>query len=77
VDDQRKHWWNGRWGQAARRDVYLRLHGGRWQVEQRAGGGDGVSQFYDVDSREEADDLVRQLLNTDDRWRELSPPRRP
>ena len=52
--EQRKHWWNGKWGRLARRDVFLRVDADRWHVEQRAGGAEGVSQFYEYDSADEA-----------------------
>jgi hypothetical protein len=70
--EQRKHWWNGKWGRLARKDVFLRVGGGRWQVEQRAGGAEGVSSFYDFDSEEAAYEAARALLDEDDGWRELS-----
>ncbi|MFC8850042.1 MULTISPECIES: hypothetical protein [unclassified Micromonospora] len=71
--EQRKHWWNGKWGRLARRDVFLRVDGDRWHVEQRAGGAEGVSQFYEYPSVEEAEETVRALLAGADGWRELSP----
>jgi hypothetical protein len=70
--EQRKHWWNGKWGRAARRDVYLRIDGDTWHVEQRAGGADGVSHFYEFGSEEDAYDRVRALLVGPFEWRELS-----
>ncbi|WP_203718500.1 hypothetical protein, partial [Asanoa siamensis] len=70
--EQRKHWWNGKWGRAARRDVYLRTSGDTWHVEQRAGGADGVSHFYEYESEEDAYDRVRALLVGPFEWRELS-----
>jgi len=42
--EQRKHWWNGKWGRIARRDIFLRVSGDQWYVESRNGGADGVSQ---------------------------------
>ncbi|MCX4468901.1 hypothetical protein C5N14_10410 [Micromonospora sp. MW-13] len=71
--EQRKHWWNGKWGRLARRDVFLRVNGDQWHVEQRAGGAEGVSQFYEYPSVEEAEETVRALLAGADDWRELSP----
>ncbi len=71
--EQRKHWWNGKWGRLARRDVFLRVNADRWHVEQRAGGAEGVSQFYEYSSVEEAEETVRALLHGTDTWRELSP----
>ena len=63
--EQRKHWWNGRWGRHARRDVYLRVDGDAWHVEQRAGGADGVSQFYEFPSEDEAYERVLHELVAD------------
>lgn len=71
--EQRKHWWNGKWGRLARRDVFLRVDADRWHVEQRAGGSEGVSRFYEYGTAEEAEETVRALLQGTDTWRELSP----
>jgi hypothetical protein len=71
--EQRKHWWNGNWGRLARRDVYLRTDGDQWYVEQRAGGVDGVSRWYEFDREEAAYDVIRALLAGTDDWRDLSP----
>ncbi|MEQ4304787.1 hypothetical protein ABNF97_25975 [Plantactinospora sp. B6F1] len=70
--EQRKHWWNGKWGRLARRDVYLRADADQWHVEQRAGGAEGISRFYEFDSEDAAYDVVRTLLAGPDSWRELS-----
>jgi hypothetical protein len=71
--EQRKHWWNGKWGRLGRKDVYLRVSGDQWYVEQRTGGGDGVSHFFEFDGEDAALDTVRALLGgLDDEWRELS-----
>ncbi len=61
--EQRKHWWNGKWGRLARRDVFLRVDADRWHVEQRAGGAEGVSRFYEHASADEAEETVRALLD--------------
>ena len=75
--EQRKHWWNGRWGRLARRDVFLRVDADRWYVEQRAGGAEGVSHLHECDTEEQAYEVVRALLAGSDDWREVSvPPRR-
>ena len=76
--EQRKHWWNGKWGRIARKDVYLRVSGDQWYVEQRAGGAEGVSHFFEYDSEDAALETVRALLVGPDEWRELSvrPPAR-
>ncbi|HYN95461.1 MAG TPA: hypothetical protein VES42_16555 [Pilimelia sp.] len=70
--EQRKHWWNGKWGHLARRDVFLRTDGARWHVELRAGGAEGVSTFYDFATEDEAFDAARDLLIGPGTWRELS-----
>jgi hypothetical protein len=70
--EQRKHWWNGKWGRLARRDVYLRADADRWYVEQRAGGAEGVSRLYEFGSEDQAYDAIRGLLVGPDTWRELS-----
>jgi hypothetical protein len=70
--EHRKHWWNGRWGRLARKDVLLRTDGDQWLVEQRAGGAEGVSRFFEFDSEEAAYDAVRALLAGSEDWRELS-----
>ena len=76
--EQRKHWWNGKWGRIARKDIFLRVSGDQWYVEQRTGGGDGVSTFVEFNSEEAALDAVRALLAGPEEWRELSirPPAR-
>ncbi|WP_432049562.1 hypothetical protein [Verrucosispora sp. NA02020] len=71
--EQRKHWWNGKWGRLARRDVFLRADADRWYVEQRAGGAEGASRFYEYDTVDDAEETVRALLQGPDTWRELSP----
>ncbi|GIJ29972.1 hypothetical protein Vqi01_51340 [Micromonospora qiuiae] len=71
--EQRKHWWNGKWGRLARRDVFLRVDADRWYVEQRAGGAEGASRFYEHDTLDEAEETVRALLQGPHPWRELSP----
>ncbi|HEY0699459.1 MAG TPA: hypothetical protein VGD43_16810 [Micromonospora sp.] len=70
--EQRKHWWTGSWGRLGRRDVYLRTDADRWFVEQRAGGSEGVSRFYEYADEDAAYEMVRALLAGPDSWRELS-----
>ena len=70
--EQRKHWWNGKWGRIARRDVFLRVSGDQWYVESRNGGADGVSHFFEYGSEDAALEEVRVLLSGPDDWRELS-----
>jgi hypothetical protein len=70
--EQRKHWWNGKWGRIARKDVFLRVNGDTWHVEARAGGAEGVSQFSEHDDEDAALEVVRALLTGPGNWRELS-----
>ena len=70
--EQRKHWWNGHWGRLARRDVFLRTDGDQWFVEQRAGGSEGLSRYFEFASEDDAYDIVHALLVGSDDWRELS-----
>jgi hypothetical protein len=70
--EQRKHWWNGKWGRLTRKDVFLRVDGDRWYVEQRAGTVEPVRRFYEFGNEDEAYDAVRALLAGSDEWRELS-----
>ncbi len=58
-------------GRLARRDIYLRVDGDRWYVEDRAGGADGTSAWFDVDNEDAALERVRTLMGTDGRWREI------
>jgi hypothetical protein len=69
--DKRKHYWNGRWGRLARRDVLLFEDAGQWLVEDRVGGAEGRSRRMDFDKEDEALDRVRDLLADGDEWREL------
>ena len=65
------HLWNGRWVRLARRDVFLRSDGDQWHLEQRAGGAEGISRFFEFDGEDEAYEAVRALLAGPDEWREL------
>lgn len=70
--EQRKHWWNGKWGRIARKDVFLRVNGDTWHVEARAGGAEGASRFFEFGGEDEALDAVRTMLTGPGTWRELS-----
>jgi hypothetical protein len=70
--EQRKHWWNGKWGRLGRRDIFLRADGDQWHVEHREGGAEGVSRFSEFDSEDEAYEAIRGLLAGPDQWRELT-----
>jgi hypothetical protein len=70
--EQRKHWWNGKWGRLGREDIFLRVDGDRWHVERRTGGAEGVSRYIEFDSEDDAYEAIRGLLTGPDQWRELS-----
>jgi len=40
--ERRKHYWNGKWGRLARRDILVFEDGGAWLVEAREGGAERV-----------------------------------
>jgi hypothetical protein len=74
--ERRKHWWNGRWGQAARRDIRLCNDGDLWQVEDRRGAAAGASRWWQLSSEEAALDLVRDLMTGEEVWTETGNPLR-
>jgi hypothetical protein len=69
--EQRKHWWNGRWGRLARHDIFLQADGDLWYVEDRRGGAEGNRRWSEHDSEDKALEQLRRLM-TDDGWREIS-----
>jgi hypothetical protein len=69
--EQRKHWWNGKWGRLARRDILLSEDGGAWWVEIREGGvDDAVSRWYELPDEDMALDCVRDMMAGPFEWRE-------
>ena len=69
---RRKHWWNGRFANPARRDVYLWHDDGRWHVEAQRGGIDRRSRLFAFDDETAALTLVEALVGTDtEGWREV------
>lgn len=70
-------WWNRKWGGLVRRDVVIWTNGvDRWAVEARAGGMDGRSRWYTVDTPREAYVLAGRFrdLGGED-WMDTSPRR--
>lgn len=67
-----ERWWNGARGRLARRDVWLRTDGERWQVELLVGGVEGHSSHWDFSDEAEARGLLRQLVEEEGGWRQLS-----
>jgi hypothetical protein len=70
--EKRKHYWNGRWGRLARRDIVLFEDAGLWTVEVRTGGVEGRSQMIEYEDEDAALDRLRDLLAGADEWRELA-----
>ncbi len=66
----RAHWWNSKWGRLARRDIYLRVDGDRWYVEDRSGGAEGTCAWYDVTDEDAALERVRAQMSGGG-WRQL------
>lgn len=69
--EKRKHYWNGRWGRLARKDVLLYEDAGRWTVQLRTGGVEGRSKQDEFDHEDAALDRVRDLVGDGEDWRDL------
>ena len=67
-----RHWWNGRWGRIARRDIYLRAEGDRYAVEAREGGAEGTTRTWHPPTKKDALSLLDDLMSDQDGWRELT-----
>ncbi len=67
-----RHWWNGRWGRLARREIFVKPVDGRWVVELRRGGEGGRSRARTFGSEAEALDWVENaVLEADGGWRQV------
>jgi hypothetical protein len=71
--EQRKHYWNGRWGRLTRLDILVFEDGGTWTVQAREGGADGKSRWFDLPAEDLAWDCARDLMTASgmDGWQEL------
>jgi hypothetical protein len=69
--EQRRHWWNGKWGSLARRGICLQTDADTWWVEMREGGADGLARRWEFGDEDHALDVVRALLARDDGWWEI------
>lgn len=68
-----KHWWNGRWANPARRDVYLWHDNGNWHVEASRGSMSRRYRAFAFDNEMAALTMVDALLGSHgDGWREVS-----
>jgi hypothetical protein len=71
--DRRKHWWNGRFGNPARRDVFLWTDNGNWHVEASRGNLTRRIRRFAFDNEMAALGMVDALLGSQgDGWREVS-----
>ncbi len=75
VERRRQHWWNGKWGRLARRDVFLTQDdvSGHFWVEAREGGADGSRVRQEYDCEPDALRYIARLTadNPVDRWRRM------
>ena len=71
--ERRKHYWNGKWGRLARRDILVFEDAGTWLVEAREGGADGKSRWFELPDEDMALDCVKDLITLSkmEGWREL------
>jgi hypothetical protein len=73
MGERRHHWWNGKWGRAARRDITIYEGATSWAVEALDGGIDGDSRWWDVPDEDTAMLIAYYLMAADsDEWRDMS-----
>jgi hypothetical protein len=71
--ERQKHWWNGRFANPARRDVFLWNDGGHWRVEASRGSLTRRCREFAFDNELAALGMVDVLTGTQgDGWREVS-----
>jgi hypothetical protein len=71
--ERRKHWWNGRFANPTRRDVFLWNDDGYWHVEASRGGLATRRRQFAFDNEMAALTKVDVLLGSHgDGWREVS-----
>jgi hypothetical protein len=75
LERRRRHWWNGKWGRLARRDVFLNVDDetGLWWVEAREGGAEGKIHRQEYDCEPDAMRYIGRLTaeTVIDKWREM------
>lgn len=76
VEQRKRHWWNGKWGRLARRDVLLYQDDktSRWSVEARDGGVEGERRVWELACEPDAMKLIEDLMSDPipgEAWREL------
>ncbi len=71
--ERRKHWWNGRFANPARRDVFLWNANGHWHVEASRGSLNQRSRQFAFDNEMAALNMVDVLLGSQSGgWREVA-----
>jgi hypothetical protein len=69
-----RHWWNGSSTTRARRDVYIRSDGRRWDVLVQIGGASGRYRVQECPSSSSAVIVADAWRGSDNSWRELQLP---
>ncbi|WP_344075378.1 hypothetical protein [Luedemannella helvata] len=70
----RRHWWNGGKTPRARRDVYIRSDGQRWDVLAQIGGPTGRCRVQECPSSSSALIVADAWRGSSDAWREMALP---
>jgi hypothetical protein len=72
--ERRKHWWNGRFANRARRDVYMWRNDGHWHVEASRGALDRRCRRFAFDNELAALSKVDVICGSQggDGWREVA-----
>jgi hypothetical protein len=68
-----RHWWNGSNTARARRDVYIRSDGLKWDVLVQIGGTAGRSRVQECPSSRSAAIVADSWRGSGIAWRELAP----
>jgi hypothetical protein len=70
--ERQRHWWNGRFANLGRRDVFLWIDQGQWRVEASRGSLARRCRHFSFDSEMSALVMVDVLTGSQgDGWREL------
>lgn len=77
MEQRRAHWWNGKWGRIARRDLYVNQDDNQldvWIVIAQDGGADGQQRRWTFYCEADAMTLAERLMEDPDPiddWRKL------
>jgi len=69
--ERRRHYWNGKWGRIARKDILISEDAGRWLIEARDGGAEGRSRWPECTDEDAALIIVRDLMSDEHGWKEI------